>query len=129
MARKSLRAAATLTSALTLGSLLGVVGPASANDVYDSLDVWVNCDKNPLVLSKVAPDIAVNWAGKAGCVGIQTTATTVRVAWIVRTRGWTSVIRRNGGTTNDRVVIEFTHVATGTKLIFRYELGKTIVSV
>jgi hypothetical protein len=130
MSRTSLRASVALASVATIGSLVGLAGPASANDdVYESLPNGVNCDRNPLVLSKMGPNIAVNWAGKAGCVGIETTATTVRVAWVVRTRGWTHIVRRNGGTTNDRVVIQFTHVETGTILMFRYELGRTVISV
>jgi hypothetical protein len=130
MSRTSLRATAAVASVVTLGSLFGLAGPASANDdVYDSLPNGINCDRNLGVQSKVGPNIAVNWAGKAGCVGIETTATTVRVAWVVRNRGWQYVIVRNGGTTNDRVVIRFTHVATGTVLSFRYELGKTVISV
>ena len=130
MSRTSRRASAVIASVATIGSLVGMAGPASANtDVYDSIRNGVNCDRNLTVQSLTAPDIAVNWAGKAGCVGIQTTATTVRVAWVVRSGGWFWTILRNGGTTNDRVVIEFRHPATGTVLTFRYQLGKTVISV
>ena len=129
MSRTSRRASAVIASAATVASLFGLAGPASANDVYDSLPDGINCFRNPLVLSKVGPNTAINWAGKAGCVGIETTTTTVRVAWVVKNRGWTYVVTRNGGTTNDRVVIKFTHVATGTTLLFRYEMGRTVISV
>jgi hypothetical protein len=123
-------ASAALASAVTLGSLLGLAGPASANDdeVYASLPDGINCFRNPLVLAKVGPNIAVNWAGKAGCVGIETTTSTVRVAWVVKNRGWTYTVLRNGGTTKDRVVIQFTHVATGYQLTFRYQEGSTVIT-
>jgi hypothetical protein len=130
MSRTSLRASAVIASVATLGSLLGIAGPASANDgVYDSIRNGINCDRDLRVKALTAPDIAVNWAGKAGCVGIQTTATTVRVAWVLPSGGWSYIIRRNGGTTKDRVVIVFTHTKTGTQLLFRYELGRTVITV
>ena len=129
MSRLNFRTSVAMVSAAAAASLVGVAGPASASG-GDSpvIPAGINCDTNPLVLSKIGPGIAVNWAGDAGCVGIKTTATTVRLAWVVRSPGWTYVVKRNGGTTRDRVEILFTHTKTGTKLTFRYQLGKTVVS-
>jgi hypothetical protein len=130
MSRTSRRASAVIASTAAVVSLVGLAGPASANDaIYDSLPNGINCNKNAKVLALAGPNIAVNWAGKAGCVGIETTATTVRVAWVVPSPGWRYLIRRNGGTTNDRVEIVFRHIATDTRLVFRYQLGKTDISV
>ena len=52
----------------------------------------------------------------------------MRLAWVVRSPGWTYVVKRNGGTTKDRVELLFTYTKTGTKLTFRYQLGKTVIS-
>ena len=129
MSRLNFRTSVAMVSAAAAASLVGVAGPASASGGGSTvIPAGINCDTNPLVLSKVGPGIAVNWAGDAGCVGIKTTATTVRLAWVVRSPGWTYVVKRNGGTTRDRVEILFTHTRTGTKLTFRYQLGKTVVS-
>jgi hypothetical protein len=128
MIRTPLRTSAAIVSAVAVASLTGLAGPASASGGdTPAIPAGINCDTNPLVLSKVGPGIAVNWAGDAGCVGIKTTATTVRLAWVVRSPGWTYVVQRNGGTTRDRVQILFTHTKTGTKLSFRYQLGKTVI--
>ena len=129
MSRTKLRTSAAIISAAAVASLVGVAGPASASGGTPApIPAGINCDTNPLVLSKIGPGIAVNWAGDAGCVGIKTTATTVRLAWVVRSPGWTYVVQRNGGTTKDRVQILFTYTKTGTKLTFRYQLGKTVIS-
>jgi hypothetical protein len=128
MSRTKLRTSAAMISAAAVASLVGMAGPASASGSDPVIPAGINCDTNPLVLSKVGPGISVNWAGDAGCVGIKTTATTVRLAWVVRSPGWTYVVKRNGGTTNDRVELLFTHTKTGTKLSFRYQLGKTVIS-
>ena len=129
MSRTKLRTSAAMISTAAVASLVGIAGPASASGGTTApIPAGINCDTDPLVLSKIGPGIAVNWAGDAGCVGIKTTATTVRLAWVVRSPGWTYVVQRNGGTTRDRVQILFTHTRTGTKLTFRYQLGKTVVS-
>src|SRR4051794_38549969 len=117
MSRTKLRTSAAMISAAAVASLVGVAGPASASGGTPApIPAGINCDTNPLVLSKIGPGIAVNWAGDAGCVGIKTTATTVRLAWVVRSPRWTYVVQRDGGTTKDRGEILFPPTRTGPKL-------------
>src|SRR4051812_28859702 len=81
MSRTKLRTSAAMISAAAVASLVGVAGPASASGGTPApIPAGINCDTNPLVLSKIGPGIAVNWAGDAGCVGIKTTPTPVRLA-------------------------------------------------
>jgi hypothetical protein len=128
MSRTHLRLSSAVASALTFACLLGVTGPASASGGTPApVPAGIDCGTSPLVLSRTAPDIAVNYAGDAGCVGIRVTSTSVRLAWVVLSPGWTYVVRKNGGGTNARVELQFTHAATGTKLGFRYERGKTVI--
>jgi hypothetical protein len=129
MSRTPLRLSSAIASVATLACMMGVAGPASASGGTPTTPIpaGINCGTSPLVLSRTAPDIAVNYAGDAGCVGVRVTATTVRLAWVVLSPGWTYVVKRNGGGTNDRVELQFTHTATGTKLTFRYERGRTVI--
>ena len=62
-----------------------------------------------------APDVAVNYAGDAACVGIRVTSTSVRLAWVVLAPGWNYVVKRNGGGTNSRVEHQFSQASTGDK--------------
>jgi hypothetical protein len=74
-----------------------------------------------------APDVAVNYAGNAGCVGVRQVGSTLRLAWVVLADGWSYVVRSNGTGTNGRVQLEFTNRETGESFGFRYELGKTVI--
>lgn len=126
MSRIKLRSSAAAISVAAVASLVGMAGPASAGtDV--AIPAGINCDTDSSVLSMAAPDIAVNWAGDAGCVGIRVTPSAVRLGWVVASPGWTSVVKRNGGTTRDRVELLFTHVPTGEKVSFRFQQGRTVV--
>ena len=55
---------------------------------------------DPTIPDVTAPDVAVNYAGDAACVGIRVTSTSVRLAWVVLAPGWSYVVKRNGGGTN-----------------------------
>ena len=75
-----------------------------------------------------AADVAVNYAGTAGCVGVRTVnSTTLRLAWVVLAPNWTYVVKSNGEGTNSRVQLQFTQTATGKRIDFRYEFGKTVI--
>jgi hypothetical protein len=123
-------AALAITAITSVASLAGLAGPAAAQGGTPPppSPVGIDCFNDPAIVAKTTPDIAVNYAGDAGCVGVRVTATTVRLAWVVRNPGWTSVVKSNGGTTRSRVEVLFTKTSTGQKIDFRYQLGKTVVN-
>jgi outer membrane biosynthesis protein TonB len=86
-----------------------------------------DCLADPAVVAMTTPDLAVNYAGDAGCVAVLVTPGTNRLAWVVPAAGWSYEVERNGGSTNDRVELRFTKAETGDKIDFRYELGKTSI--
>src|SRR3954470_2322137 len=86
-----------------------------------------DCLTDPATVAMTATDMAVNPVGDAGCVAVRVTPGTVRLAWVVPPEGWTYVVERNGGGTNDRVELRFTQAETNAKLDFRYERGKTSI--
>ena len=86
-----------------------------------------DCLTDPAVVAMTTPDMAVNYAGDAGCVAVLVTPGTNRLAWVVPAAGWSYEVERNGGSTNDRVELRFTQTDTGDKIDFRYELGKTSI--
>jgi hypothetical protein len=124
MSRNSVRASA-LASAVTLASLFGLAGPAMAQGgsppppPAPALD----CTK----VAPADPNVAINYAGDAGCVGIRVSGPGLRLAWVVVAKGWTYVVKSNGTGTNSRVELRFTNAATGQKVTFRYERGKTVI--
>jgi hypothetical protein len=97
--------------------------PAPAPDPAPQPD----CFGDPAIVAMTTPDIAVNYAGGAGCVGVRTSATSLSLAWVVLTPGWTYEVLSNGGGTNSRVQLKFTETATGLTRDFRFEFGKTVV--
>jgi hypothetical protein len=82
---------------------------------------------DPTIPNMTEPDVGVNYAGEAGCVGVRSSAGSLRLAWVVVADGWTYVIKSNGGGTNSRVQLQFTNTATGKRIDFRYEFGKTVI--
>jgi hypothetical protein len=82
---------------------------------------------DPTIPNMTEPDVAVNYAGEAGCVGIRTSATSLRLAWVVLAPGWSYVVKSDGGGTNSRVQLQFTQASTGKRIDFRYEFGKTVI--
>jgi len=131
MSRNLRRTSSAIISAITVASLLGFAGPASANDDPDPVPtVQLDCFGDfgdPTIPNMTAPNVAVNYAGDAACVGIKVTATNVRLAWVVLAPGWTYEVKRNGGGTRARVELRFTNQSTGDKLDFRYQLGRVTV--
>jgi hypothetical protein len=125
MSRKSVRASA-LASAVTLASLFGLAGPAMAQGGSPPpapAPVALDCTK----VAPADPNVAINYAGDAGCVGIRVSGPGLRLAWVVVAKGWTYVVKSNGTGTNSRVELRFTNAATGQKVNFRYERGKTVI--
>jgi hypothetical protein len=122
-----------LTS-LSLVAALAFAGPAAASgghsDTPAAAPVPLDCFGDfgdPTIPNMTEPDVAVNYAGEAGCVGVRSTATTLRLAWVVLAPGWTYVIKSNGEGTNSRVQLQFTQTATRKRIDFRYEFGKTVI--
>jgi hypothetical protein len=127
MSRTTLRASSAIISAVTAASLLGITGPASAKDEPAAPAVVLDCFGDfgdPTIPNMTAPNVAVNYAGDAACVGIRVTSTSVRLAWVVLAP---YVVKRNGGGTNSRVELRFTQASTGDKLDFRFQRGTTTI--
>ena len=131
MSRNLRRTSSAIISAITVASLLGFAGPASANDEPAPVPtVQLDCFGDfgdPTIPNMTVPNVAVNYAGDAACVGIKVTATNVRLAWVVLAPGWTYEVRRNGGGTLARVELRFTNESTGDRLDFRYQLGRVTI--
>ena len=49
----------------------------------------------------------------------------LRLDSVILAAGWTYVVRKNGEGTSSRVELQFTETATGRKVDFRVEFGKT----
>lgn len=132
MSRNLRRTSSAIISAITVASLLGFAGPASANDDPDPVPtVQLDCFGDfgdPTIPNMTKPNVAVNYAGDAACVGVKVTATNVRLAWVVLAPGWRYEVRRNGGGTRARVELRFTNDSTGERLDFRYQLGRVTIS-
>lgn len=126
MSRISVRASA-LASAVTFASLFGLAGPAMAQGgtppPAPAPAPALDCTK----VRPADPNVAINYAGDAGCVGIRVSGPGLRLAWVVVAKGWTYVVKSNGTGTNSRVELRFTNAATGQKVDFRYERGKTVI--
>ena len=130
MSRTTLRASSAILSAVTAVSFLGITGPASAKDEPAAPAVVLDCFGDfgdPTIPNMTRPNVAVNYAGDAACVGIKVNATSVRLAWVVLAPGWSYVVKRNGGGTNSRVELRFTQASTGDKLDFRFQRGTTTI--
>jgi len=81
MSRTSVRASA-LVSAVTVASLIGLAGPASAQGGSpDPVPTPVGLDCS--TVRPADPNIAVNYAGDAGCVGIRVSGQGLRLVWVV----------------------------------------------
>ena len=124
MSRNSVRASA-LAAAVTFASLFGLAGPAMAQggSPPPAPAPALDCTK----VAPADPNVAINYAGDAGCVGIRVSGPGLRLAWVVVAKGWTYVVKSNGTGTNSRVELRFTNAATNQKVDFRYERGKTVI--
>ncbi len=122
-------------AALGLASALGLAGPAAAKGgdrapapapAEQPLDCFGDFG-DPTIPNMTEPDVAVNYVGTAGCVGVRQVGGTLRLAWVVLAPNWTYVVKSNGEGTNSRVQLQFTNTATGQRIDFRYEFGKTVI--
>jgi hypothetical protein len=129
--RRVRRATSAVVASLSLLTVFGLAEPAFAAQGGNPAPapapapVLLDCFGNfgdPTIPNMTAPDVAVNYAGDAGCVGVQVGAGTLRLAWVVLADGWTYVVQSNGPS---RVQLQFTQTATGRKIDFRVEFGKT----
>jgi hypothetical protein len=123
-----------VVAAIGLTSALGLAGPAAAKGgsapapapAEQPLDCFGDFG-DPTIPNMTEPDVAVNYAGTAGCVGVRSTATSLRLAWVVLAPNWSYVVKSNGEGTNSRVQLQFTNQLTGQRIDFRYEFGKTVI--
>ena len=87
------------------------------------------CPQDPALWSVVQPDgstIFANEASGAGCVFVRSyLAGYLRLDSVILAPGWTYVVQKNGEGTSSRVELQFTETATGNKVDFRTEFGKT----
>ncbi|MFL6033443.1 MAG: hypothetical protein ACJ74I_00035 [Gaiellaceae bacterium] len=61
-----------------------------------------------------------------GCVFVRSDpAGYLRLDSVILAPGWTYVVRKNGDGTSSGVELQFTETATGNKVDFRVEFGKT----
>ena len=68
-------------------------------------------------------------ATRGGCVIVRRYPSGVNLLdQVILVPGWTSTVESNGGGTNSRVQVEFSHASTGEKAQIRVEAGKTIIS-
>jgi hypothetical protein len=139
MIRLPRRTAAVLAASLSLVTVLGIAQPAAAKgggstppapSVPAPQPVFLDCYGDfgdPTIPNMTEPDVAVNYAGEAGCVGVRVGDGTLRLAWVVLADGWTYVVKSNGGGTNSRVQLQFKNSATGQQVDFRFQFGKTVI--
>jgi hypothetical protein len=134
MSRLSRRAAAcaatTVLAALALAGPAAAKGGSSPAPAPAPAPVYLDCYGDfgdPTIPNMTAPDVAVNYAGEAGCVGVRSSANALQLAWVVLAPGWTYVVKSDGTGTNSRVQLQFTQTATGRRIDFRYEFGKTVI--
>ena len=136
MSRTSLRASAALVSAVTVASLVGLAGPAMAqggsrptpDPAPVSAPVSLDCSPaNPAIAALTDPDVAVNYAGDAGCVGVRLSDAGLKLAWVMLADGWSYDVKDNGTGTNSRVQLRFVNGAAAQKVDFRFERGKTVI--
>jgi hypothetical protein len=87
------------------------------------------CPQDPAQWSVVQPDgstIFANEASGAGCVFVRSyLAGYLRLDSVILAPGWTYVVKKNGEGTSSRVELQFTESASGNKVDFLTEFGKT----
>jgi hypothetical protein len=128
---------ATATVIASLGLALAFAGPAAAKGGGGTpapspapAPVYLDCFGDfgdPTIPNMTDPDVGVNYAGEAGCVGVRSVGSSLRLAWVVLAPNWTYVVKSNGAGTNSRVQLQFTNSVTGKSIDFRYEFGKTVI--
>ena len=87
------------------------------------------CPQDPNQWVVVQPDgstVFANEASGAGCVFVRSyLAGYLRLDSVIVAPGWTYVVKKNGEGTSSRVELQFTETATGNKVDFLTEFGKT----
>jgi hypothetical protein len=124
-----------LVATVGLTSALGLAGPAAAKAGANPAPAPVQSQPldcfgdfgDPTIPNMTDPDVGVNYAGTAGCVGVRQVNGTLRLAWVVLAPNWTYVVKSNGAGTNSRVQLQFANTMTGERIDFRYEFGKTVI--
>jgi hypothetical protein len=114
-------AAASLaaTPAFAGGGSTSTPPPVIASYCPQDPDGWV-------VLQPDGSTIFANEASGAGCVFVHSyPAGYLRLDSVILAPGWTYVVKKNGDGTSSRVELQFTETATGNKVDFRVEFGKT----
>ena len=97
----------------------GIHPPPSASYCPQDPDQWV-------VVQPDGSTIFANEASGAGCVFVRSyLAGYLRLDSVILAPGWTYVVQKNGEGTSSRVELQFTETATGNKVDFRVEFGKT----
>ena len=129
-------ATSAVVASLSLVSALGLAGPAAAKGggatttAPAPVPVYLDCFGDfgdPTIPNMTDPDVAVNYAGEAGCVGVRVANNTLRLAWVVLADGWTYTVKSNGTGTNSRVQLQFSQASTGRSIDLRFEAGKTVI--
>jgi hypothetical protein len=130
-------ATSAVVASLSLVSALGLAGPAAAKGgggggatTPAPAPVYLDCFGDfgdPTIPNMTDPDVAVNYAGEAGCVGVRVANNTLRLAWVVLADGWNYTVKSNGTGTNSRVQLQFNQASTGKSIDFRFEQGKTVI--
>jgi hypothetical protein len=126
------RAAATFAAGMTLVSVVGLAQPAMAKpvDLNAPAPVLLDCFGDfgdPTIPNMTEPDVAVNYAGEAGCVGVRVSATSQQLAWVVLADGWSYTVKSDGGGTASKVFLQFANDTTNQKINFRFEFGKVVI--
>jgi hypothetical protein len=114
-------AAASLAapSAFASGGSPSTPPPAIASYCPQDPNAWV-------VLQPDGSTVFANEASGAGCVFVRSfPAGYLRLDSVILASGWTYVVKKNGDGTSSRVELQFTETATGNKVDFRVEFGKT----
>jgi hypothetical protein len=87
------------------------------------------CPADPNLWNVVLPDgstVFANEASGAGCVFVRSYRTGgLRLDSVTLAPGWSYTVQKNGEGTSSRVELQFSEAATGRKVDFRVELGKT----
>ena len=113
----------------SLVPLLAAGAAAAALTVAPTAGAASYCPTDPDAWSVVQPDgstIFANEASGAGCVFVRSyLAGYLRLDSVILAPGWTYVVQKNGEGTSSRVELQFTETATGRKVDFRVEFGKT----
>jgi hypothetical protein len=123
-------AAVLATAALPAAPALakGGGGTPPPSDPAPYVDYCAQDPNGMLYTLEDGSTVFANYAGSAGCVWVRSyPAGYLRLDHVIVAPGWTYVVKSNGEGTNSRVQLEFTQPATGQKVDFRVEFGKTKV--